>query len=88
MKNQANSTVDVQNEIWNKAPQGAFHWERLPKGKCIWHCRMDGRTFDKKAPNFEIQQNSLWRDADKQKEADRSNASVNKQLKALNIVLA
>lgn len=88
MKNQINNATDVQNEIWGKAPLDAFHWERFPNGKCIWHCRSDGQAItSKKAPNFEIKQNSLWRDADKQKEADNVNASINTQLKTLNIVL-
>ena len=81
------SMLNVQ-KIWTKAPSEAFHWERFPNGKCIWHCRKDGKSFDKKAPNFKIEQNSLWRDADKQKEADQMNANTNKQLAGLNIVLA
>ena len=24
-------------EIWDKVPLDAFHWERLPSGKCVWH---------------------------------------------------
>ena len=81
------SMLNVQ-KIWTKAPSEAFHWERFPNGKCIWHCRKDGESFDKKAPNFKIEQNSLWRNADKQKEADQMNANTNKQLADLNIVLA
>lgn len=81
------SMVDLQ-KIWAKAPSEAFHWERFPNGKCVWHCRKDGKSFDKKAPNFEIERNTLWRDAEKQKEADQMNANINKQLADLNIVLA
>lgn len=88
MKSLVNDTVDIRDEIWKQAPLESYHWERLPNGKCIWHCRVDGRSFDKKAPNFEIQQNSLWRDTARQKEADRINANLNHQLQALNIVLA
>lgn len=75
-------------EIWSKAPSEAFHWERFPNDKCIWHCRKDGESFDKKAPHFKIERNTLWRDAEKQKEADQMNANINKQLADSNIVLA
>ena len=81
------SMLNVQ-KIWTKAPSEAFHWERFPNGKCVWHCRKDGKSFDKKAPNYETERNTLWRDADKQKEADQMNASINTQLSKLNIVLA
>ena len=81
------SMLNVQ-KIWAKAPKDAWVWERFPNGKCIWHCRKDGKSFDKKAPNFGIERNTLWRDAEKQKEADQMNTSTNKQLADLNIVLA
>lgn len=81
------SMLNVQ-KIWTKAPSEAFHWERFPNGKCIWHCRCEGATVNKKAPNFKIEQNALWRDTDKQKEANQMNASINTQLSKLNIVLA
>ncbi|WP_151812490.1 hypothetical protein [Acinetobacter bereziniae] len=74
--------------IWNDAPSEAFHWERLPNGRCIWHCRKYGRGFSKKAPNFDVEQNSLWRDAEMQKEADETEANIAKQLAQFNIVLA
>lgn len=74
--------------VWKDAPIEAFHWERFPNGKCVWHCRSDGATASKKAPNFKIEQNALWRDTSKQKEADQMNASINTQLSKLNIVLA
>ena len=74
--------------FWDKAPEGAWVWERFPDGKCVWHCRKDGKSFDKKAPNYETERNTLWRDTDKQKEADQMNADTNKQLADLNIALA
>lgn len=81
-------TLATHYVVWNNAPPEAFHWERLPNRKCVWHCHSDGQSFNKKAPNFKIERNSLWRDADKQKEADQMNASINAQLSKLNIVLA
>lgn len=87
MNNLQNSDADLLQEIWSKAPSEAYHWERFPNGRCIWHCRANGKSFDKKAPNFEIQKNSLWRDADKQKEADLAKESINRQLKERNIIL-
>lgn len=88
MKNSINTAVVLGHGIWSQAPLEAFHWERLPSGKCIWHCRTDEKSFSKKAPDFEIEQNSLWRDADKQKDADQMRACINTQLSKLNIVLA
>ena len=80
--------MSTRFEIWKDAPIDAFHWERLPNGKCVWHCRKEGKSFDKKAPNYETERNTLWRDTDKQKEADQMNADTNKQLADLNIALA
>lgn len=80
--------LSIKHLIWIKAPHEAFHWERLPNSKCVWHCSINGRTVSKKAPNFEIKQNSLWRDADKQKQADLTNANITDQLSQFNIVLA
>jgi len=80
--------VATHYEVWKGAPIEAFHWERFPNGKCVWHCHHKGATVNKKAPNFKIEQNALWRDTDKQKEADQINASINTQLSKLNIVLA
>lgn len=77
------------NSIWSQAPVNAYHWERLPNNKCVWHCRGDnGQTFSKKAPNFNIERRSLWRDAEKQKEADQMNENINIRLAKFNIVLA
>lgn len=76
-------------DIWSKAPVDAYHWERFPNGKCVWHCRGDnGQTFSKKAPNFNIERRSLWRDTEKQKEADQMDANIKNELAKLNIVLA
>lgn len=80
--------ISIRHKIWIKAPTEAFHWERFPNGRCVWHCRIDAKNFTKKAPNFEIEINSLWRDINKQREADQTNASINSQLSKLNIVLA
>lgn len=75
-------------EIWEKAPDAAYHWERFPNGKCVWHCRgADGKSFNKKAPDFPIKKNAVWRDADRQVEADRFNASLAEEIKKRNIVL-
>ena len=81
------SMVNLQ-KFWSKAPVDAWVWERLPNGKCVWHCRKEGKSFDKKAPNYETERNTLWRSSDKQKEANQMNASINTQLSKLNIVLA
>lgn len=80
--------ASIKHLIWIKAPPEAFHWERLPNSKCVWHCSIDGQTRSKKAPNFKIDENSLWRDADKQKQADQIKANINDQLSKFNIVLA
>lgn len=77
-----------RHAVWSKAPLEAFHWERLPSGKCIWHCRAeDGRSFDKKAPNFKIERKTMWRDLEKQKQADASSEKLNSKLAELNITL-
>lgn len=70
------------------APIHCFAWERLPSGKCIWHCRKDGKSFDKKAPNIETEKNTLWRDPEKKKEADKIKADLSKNLSRLNIRIA
>lgn len=76
-------------DIWSKAPENAYHWERFPNGKCVWHCRDEnGQTTSKKAPNFDIDRKSLWRDAEKQKEADQMNENIRNQLAKVNVVLA
>lgn len=78
------------HEIWTKAPADAYHWERLPNGKCVWHCRSaeNALTTDKKAPNFNCSRNTSWRDPKKQNEADRINSGVNSRLADLGIKLA
>ncbi len=81
-------TITTHYEVWKNAPIEAFHWERFPNGKCVWHCHRDGATVNKKAPNFKIEKNTLWRDTDKQKEADQTNANIAEQLSKFNIVLA
>ena len=74
--------------IWSKAPPEAYHWERFPNGRCIWHGRgKDGKSFNKKAPDLKIKSNTLWRDPEKQKEAIQINSNINKLLKELNITL-
>jgi len=75
-------------DIWSQAPADAYHWERFPNGKCVWHCSTNGQTSTKKAPNFDIVNKSLWRDAEKQKEADQIKANIDTRLAKLNIVLA
>lgn len=74
--------------IWSKAPNEAWVWERFPNGKCVWHCRKDGKSFDKKAPNFKTEKNTLWRDLEKQKEADAINLNLSKKLSELNISIS
>lgn len=88
METSTNSAVVTCDNIWTQSPKEAFHWERLQNGKCVWHCRKDGKSFDKKAPNFKIERNALWRDPEKQKEADQIKADIKAQLTELNIVLA
>jgi len=88
MKRLTTNTAVSITEIWNIAPQEAFHWERFPNGKCVWHCRINRKTISKKAPNFDTKANSLWRDENMQKVADETNAYINTQLSKLNIVLA
>lgn len=75
------------NKIWSHAPTSAFHWERLSRSKCVWHCRESGVTFSKKAPNFNTQKRSLWRDIEKQKEADHINDTLCEKLLAIKVVL-
>lgn len=76
-------------EIWEKAPLDAFHWERLPSGKCIWHCKSaNGKSRTVKAPDMPIKETSLWRDAAKQKEADTIKLKLKQELEDRNIVLA
>lgn len=76
-------------DIWNQASVDAYHWEQFPNGKCVWHCRDNsGQTFSRKAPNFDIVRKSLWRDAEKQKEADQIKVNIDNRLAKLNIVLA
>jgi len=82
------TVLATHHVVWNNAPPEAFHWERLPNRKCIWHCHSDGRSFNKKAPNFKVERNSLWRDLEKQKNADESELQLNQHLAKLNIVLA
>ncbi len=73
--------------IWSKAPAEAYAWERFPNERCVWHCRKDNQSFDKKAPDLKIKSNTLWRDPEKQKEAIEIKSNLNKQLKELNITL-
>ncbi|MEX5443521.1 hypothetical protein WCE14_09140 [Acinetobacter schindleri] len=88
MEKLENNAVVTQADIWAQAPAEAFHWERLPKNKCVWHCRgTDGRMYSKKAPNLELQQRSIWRDLEQQRQADQANAGIEEQLKVFNIVL-
>lgn len=80
--------MSTRYSIWNKAPDEAWVWERFPNGKCVWHCRKDGKSFDKKAPNFKTERNTLWRDLEKQKEADAINLNLSKSLGELNISIS
>ena len=80
--------MSTRYSIWNKAPDEAWVWERFPNGKCVWHCRKDGKSFDKKAPNFKTERNTLWRDLEKQKEADAINLNLSKSLGELNILIS
>lgn len=75
-------------EFWNNAPIEAWVWERFPNGKCVWHCRKGEESYDKKAPNFETEKNTLWRDIEKQKQADQIKDNLNNSLSGLNIALA
>lgn len=79
--------MSTRHEIWSRAPSDAFHWERFPNGKCVWHYSSGGRSLSKKAPNFKTEKNSSWRDDDKQKEADQIKSGIKAQLGELNIVL-
>lgn len=80
--------MENTSQIWLQAPINAFHWERFPSGKCVWHCKDEtGATTTRKAPNHDIKAWSVWRDADKQKEADTINMGIQKQLTDRNITL-
>lgn len=81
--------IELQSmAIWQEAPVDAWAWERFPNGKCVWHCRKDGKSFDKKAPNFKTEKSTLWRDLEKQKEADAINLNLSKSLSELNISIS
>lgn len=76
-------------DIWKNAPSTAFHWERFPtNGECVWHCRVNGKIVSKKAPDFNTQSQSLWRDPLKQQEADRINMAVKNAVTERGIKLA
>lgn len=46
---------------WDKAPAGAWAWERQPKN-CIWHCRTQlAGSFTRKAPDFHVENNAYQR---------------------------
>ncbi|OTG87921.1 hypothetical protein [Acinetobacter sp. ANC 3813] len=56
------ATPYLDDVDWSKAPESAFHWERFPNGKCVWHCRTElSGTFTRKAPDFHVEYRSIWR---------------------------
>lgn len=62
--------VDLQR-FWSKAPTEVWAWERYPTGKCVWHCKKEnGSNYTKKAPSFESEKSTLWKDSEKQAWAD------------------
>ena len=75
-------------DIWSKAPANAWAWERYPNQKCVWHCRHNGESSVKKAPNLDTERKTLYRDLSKQLEAYKINSDLNDRLLELNIVLA
>lgn len=75
--------------IWKHAPSTAFHWERFPtNGHCVWHCRENGKTVTKKAPDFNTPRQALWRDPVKQQEADKINGAIQNAVMQRGIKLA
>lgn len=74
-------------EIWAKAPASAWAWERFPNQRCVWHCRENGGSFVRKAPNVDPQRTTSWRDFDMQLEADRNKQALDNSLSELNIIL-
>lgn len=83
----SNSDTINHSEVWSLAPPDAYHWERFPNGRCIWHCRADDRSYTKKAPSFNTTRNTSWRDIEKQRDADESKLALSRQLNKLNITL-
>lgn len=74
----------VESKIdWENAPEGAFHWERFPNNRCIWH-RQDAngtKMKDKAAPNFTLEsRRSVWKDAEQQEISDNMNKSIAQSL--------
>lgn len=63
---------------WTKAPKETFHWERFPNGRCVWHYRKNGQTLSKAAPKFDVNRNSVWKDAEQQKQADLNKVVIPK----------
>lgn len=86
------STISKEEHksVWLNAPLEAYHWERFPNGKCVWHCRSNGRVgiYIKKAPNFEVRARSIWRSEYQQMIADSIDYSLKAELDKRNIVLA
>ncbi len=71
------------NIDWNdsKVTVNAFHWERMPNGKCFWHIREEGKpgtkSKSKSAPNFINEKRSVFRDKKDQLQSDKMQESIN-----------
>lgn len=77
----------AHHTVFKVSPPEAYHWERLPNGKCIWHCRKDGKSSDKTAPDFDIDKQWLWRDFTSQQGSEDMQRSVTERITELTAVI-